>query len=154
MLDRVKVMRVFDVTGLVEAVGEITENCEQLAEVSAESRALKRAVVADSEDELSEDGICAESEGPESGDREQLLESQDNGIMPTRDGRIGMVIIDTIADIFGPLMGKSQIQGITTWSHPIKWISLFIEHRSRITHKLYAIRASPHNWTTTLYDND
>ena len=153
MLDHVKVMRVFDVAGLVEAVGEITESCEQLTEVSAESRALKRGVVADSEDELSEDGICAESEGPESGDREQLLGSQDNEIMPIRDGRIGMIVIDTIADIFGPLMGKSQIQGITTWSYPIGWISLFIEHRSRITHKLYAICTPSHNSTTTLYDN-
>ena len=145
MLDRVKLMRVFDVAGLVEAVGEITESCEQLVEVSAETGVLKRGGVADSEDELSEDDIWAESEGLESGDPAQLLESQNNGIIPIHDGSIGMVVIDTVADIFGPLMGKNQIQGNATWSYPIEWISLFIEHRSRITHKLYAIYAPPYN---------
>lgn len=152
MLDRVKLMRVFDVAGLVEAVGEITESCEQSAEVSAEIGVLKHGGVADSEDELSEEDILAESEGFESGDPAQLLESQNSGIIPIHDGGIGMVVIDTIADIFGPLMGKNQIQGNTTWSHPLEWISLFIEHRPRITHNLYAICAPPHNQTTNLYD--
>lgn len=37
MLDRVKLVRVFDVAGLVEAVDWITESCEPIAEVSTET---------------------------------------------------------------------------------------------------------------------
>ena len=107
LLDRVKLMRVFDVAGLVEAVGEISESCESVAEVSVETGGLRREVIADSQDDLSE---YAGSEGLDTVEPAERLASQDNG---TQSGKVGMVIIDSVADIFGPLMAKSQVQGST-----------------------------------------
>ena len=54
MLDRVKVMRIFDVAGLIEAVAEITEICEKVAGLASMKEPLfedAKRVVADSEDE-------------------------------------------------------------------------------------------------------
>ena len=110
MLDRVKLMRVFDVAGLVEAISEITESCEPVAEVSTETGVLRPGIVADSQDDLSED---ARSEELDTGERAERLPLQDNGTVPAQSGKVGMVIVDTIADIFGPLMAKSQVQGHT-----------------------------------------
>ena len=107
LLDRVKLMRVFDVAGLVEAVGEIAESCESVAEVSVETGSLRREVIADSQDDLSED---AGSEGLDTKEPAERLALKHND---TRYGKVGMVIIDTVADIFGPLMAKSQVQGST-----------------------------------------
>ena len=108
LLDRVKLMRVFDVAGLVEAVGEITESCELVAKVLVETGALKSGVVADSQEDLSED---SGSEGLDTGEPSERLPLQDNGTVPAQSGKVGMVIVDAIADIFGPLMAKSQVQG-------------------------------------------
>lgn len=110
MLDRVKLMRVFDVAGLVEAVSEITESCEPVAEVSTETGVLRPGVVADSQDDLSEN---AGSEELDTGERAERLPLQDHGTVPAQSGKVGVVIVDTIADIFGPLMAKSQVQGHT-----------------------------------------
>lgn len=109
MLNRVKVMRIFDVAGLTEAVGEIAEICEQAPSVPVENGPSRRAVVVDSEDDLSEDDSCAE--GFDTGGEAEPLVSQHDNMMPSWDGKIGMIIVDTIASILGPLMGKSQIQG-------------------------------------------
>ena len=110
LLDRVKLMRVFDVAGLVEAVGEITERCELVAEVPVETGCLRRGVVADSQDDLAGDGG---SEGLDSGERAERPDLQDNSTVLAQSGKVGMVIVDAIADIFGPLMAKSQVQGST-----------------------------------------
>ncbi|KAL8784082.1 MAG: hypothetical protein Q9195_009191 [Heterodermia aff. obscurata] len=100
MLDRVKLMRVFDVAGLVEAVGEITESCEQVAEFSFETKDLRRGVVADSQDDLSEDA------GSETGERAERLASQNKGTEPTQSGKICTIISNAVV---GHVSSKNQL---------------------------------------------
>ena len=114
MLDRVKVMRVFDVAGLIEAVSEVAEICEQGTDPDVEKGVRRRVAVADSEDGLSGDEDRADSGDSEESVTEDPAEEsgpQNDDIMLARDERIGMVLIDTIANIFGPLISKSQVQG-------------------------------------------
>lgn len=108
LLDRVKVMRVFDVAGLSEAVTEVAEICEQRTNSDLEKGVRRRVAVADSEDGLSEDedreASVTKKPAEESG-------PPDHDTMLIQDESIGMILIDTIANIFGPLNTKSQVQG-------------------------------------------
>ena len=118
MLDRVKVMRIFDVAGLVEAVSEIAELCEDVAVIwpeGEEPRIVGPRTVADSEDESGTD------DNVDIGDLESKEEthrpgSGDAGMLSAMNGKIGMLIIDTIATVFGPLMTKGQVQGTVSVS--------------------------------------
>ena len=84
MLDRVKVMRVFDFAGVVEAISEVNELMEEVGKRSDE--------IGDSQEEL--DG---EDEGLKGSD--------------SRSNPIGMVILDTITNLVSAMMAKSQVQG-------------------------------------------
>ena len=111
MLDRVKVMRVFDVAGLIEAVSEVAEICEQGTGPDVEKGVRRRVAVADSEDGLSGDEDRADSEESVTEDPAEGSGPQNDDTMLARGERVGMVLIDTIANIFGPLISKSQVQG-------------------------------------------
>lgn len=107
MLDRVKVMRVFDFAGVVEAVGEINEMLERTSKIfgraGAANRRQTRGEVGDSEEDLDEDDD----------DRDPLLRRPSND-KPRADsdiGQLGMIIIDTITNVVSSLMSKSQVQG-------------------------------------------
>ena len=109
-LDRVKVMRVFDFAGVVEAISEVNELMEEAAQKAQKPSVVpfKRLVdeVGDSEEELDE-----EDEGLQA---EPRRESLDLGILHGSDpgsGRIGMVILDTITNVVSAMMSKSQVQG-------------------------------------------
>ena len=110
MLDRVKVLRIFDVAGLVDALGEIMEICEDSVAVMEEG-SIRRTVIADSEDDLSvdEDGPEASSSGV--GEQAGSARSGNDHGAHFQKGGIGMVLVDTVANIFGPVMAKSQVQG-------------------------------------------
>lgn len=113
ILDRVKVMRVFDVAGLVEAVGEIAETCDNLANIAIQNEVLRetaRRIVADSEAESEEDDQATPYSLGTKG-REHSSDPECYGKLSAIDGKIGMLVIDTITTIFGPLMTKSQVQG-------------------------------------------
>jgi len=102
MLDRVKVMRVFDLAGVIEAVsevGQMTERASQNSQINVKS---KKQEVGDSEDEFDED----DEEAPPkfaSADTETNVDHETN--------QIGMIIIDTISNVVSSLMSKSQTTG-------------------------------------------
>lgn len=102
MLDRVKVMRVFDFAGVTEAVGEVNEMIEMTcadAVRAPKARATRKSgEVGDSEEELDD-----EEEPPE-----EPLGHRDDA---HRDGKVGMIIVDSIANVVGSIMSKSQVQG-------------------------------------------
>lgn len=116
MLERVKVMRVFDVAGLIEAVSEVAKICEQGTDSDVGQRVRRRVAVEDSEDGLSEDEDRAESDASMTGEPAKESRPRNNDTMLAQDEKIGMVLIDTIASIFGPLMTKSQVQGKKDYS--------------------------------------
>ena len=109
MLDRVKVMRVFDFAGLVEAVSEVNELMEVMTQQSHEAsiRVLekKKLEIGDSEDELDEDEELQGGPQRESADDEYPQESA------SCSGLIGMIIVDTVTNVVSAMMAKSQVQG-------------------------------------------
>ena len=111
MLGRVKVMRVFDFTGIVEAISEVNklmeDTTQQLDQAAVLAFEKSRDGIVDSEEELDEDDDEESRRGPQ---REEvdLISLQGSG---PGSGRIGMVIIDTITNVVSAMMVKSQIQG-------------------------------------------
>ena len=112
MLDRVKIMRVFEIAGLIEAVSEVGQRCETAARIHNEPpRAqgnVQKVAVADSEDE---------SEGDNADITEEASTQAEVGADPPSLEKqapkyIGMIVIDTIANMIGPLLSKSQVQGM------------------------------------------
>lgn len=104
MLDRVRVMRVFDFAGVVEAVGEVAQMIEA-AQLRAEENeggtsSVRKDEIGDSEEELDEDEIPPDKET-----------SSGNMNIDGEVGRVGMLIVDTISAAVGQVMSKSQIQG-------------------------------------------
>ncbi len=113
MLDRVKVMRVFDFAGVVEAIGEVGEMWEAVLraredanEREAHSKQATKGIV-DSEDEAEE--MLDDLPCPAKSSLEENVSS------PTTDGagQIGVIVIDTITNIVSTMMSKSQIPGTT-----------------------------------------
>lgn len=105
MLDRVKVMRVFDLAGVAEAIGEVGEMIERVIQASsvvvsagAEGGPGLRSEVGDSEDESPDEDdqpIAAASEEP----------------LNSGMGKIGVIIIDSMTQVVSAIMNKSQTQG-------------------------------------------
>ena len=113
MLDRVKVMRVFDFAGVVEAISEVKDMMEEIARKSETNPVLafqkRRDEVGDSEEELDEE---EEELQPESRQEGAVLGNhQGSASSEPRSVSIGMIIIDTITNVVSAMMAKSQIQG-------------------------------------------
>lgn len=111
MLDRVKVMRVFDFSGLAEAVGEVAEACDDAGSHFrgfADVQKARKFSVADSEEEIDEEDELQDeqSESSQRGTDKASLRP----VSEQRD-RIGMLFVDTVANIIGMAMAKSQAQG-------------------------------------------
>lgn len=102
MLDRVKVMRAFDLAGVIEAVSEVGQMTERASQASVNKIKERRQEIGDSEDESDADEKDLVTE-PLSSDRKQATD-HDNG-------QIGMIIIDTIANVVSSLISKSQTTG-------------------------------------------
>ena len=110
MLKRVKVMRVFDLAGLIEAVGEVAEVCESAAQDVGnvtDDQMCRRTIVADSEDEIEEENQV------DNYDRvsHKSVEGHSSRQPRMNRGRTGMLVFDTISDIVGPVITTSQVQG-------------------------------------------
>ena len=106
MLDRVKVMRVFDFAGVVEAISEVNELTEAMTQkadrLPVAAPEQRRDEVGDSEEEPDED------EEPEREAQHETDHLQGN---EPHSGPIGMIIIDTITNVVSAMMVKSQVQG-------------------------------------------
>ena len=111
MLDRVKVMRVFDLAGAVEAIGEIKElmmeeRVRKVEKPPVVGFAKRKGEIGDSEEELDEEDGESQAEPG----RESVNLSDLQNIEP-HSGPIGMVIFDTITNVVSAMMAKSQVQG-------------------------------------------
>ena len=111
LLDRVRVMRVFDLAGVAEAVGEVSEIMDRSRIVRAERpqeelklRRRRSAEVEDSEEELDEQDEEYRVEVPRNADARVTCPG-------TSEVPNGMVIIDTIANVVSSLVNKNQTQG-------------------------------------------
>ena len=118
MLDRVKVMRVFDFAGVVEAIGEVGEMWEAVLQ-ARENTKIREAQnvdavkgVADSEEEAEEmlddlpslQSPSLEAHGPTTSDEA---------------GQIGIIVVDTTTNVVSSMMSKSQVQGTPAFCpHP------------------------------------
>ncbi|KAL9135131.1 MAG: hypothetical protein Q9175_003684 [Cornicularia normoerica] len=109
MLDRVKVMRVFDFAGGVEAISEVNELMEEVAQKFEKLPVVAfekgRNEIGDSEEELEEDEELQAEPG-----RESVVLGDFQGSDP-HSGPIGMIIFDTITNVVSAIMAKSQVQG-------------------------------------------
>jgi len=114
LLGRVKVMRVFDLAGLIEAVGEIGDICESAIQEGGsfikDGLHRRRKSIADSEEAVDED-----LEEAASTDGSNTHGAKDDSLRHRRTHKviIGMIIIDTITNVVAPVMAKSQVQGDT-----------------------------------------
>lgn len=99
MLDRIKVMRVFDFAGVVEAVGEVRETRERWSldtKVSTDTKA-GRTEIHDSEEELDYESAP--------------LTTSAKDVEKVFDESVGMIIIDTFTNVVNSMMSKSQVHG-------------------------------------------
>ncbi len=110
MLDRVKVMRVFDFAGVVEAISEIKELMEgrvqRFEKPPVVAFGKRKDEIGDSEEELDEEDGEFQAEPR----RESVNVSDLQNIDP-HSGPIGMIIFDTITNVVSAMMAKSQVQG-------------------------------------------
>ena len=114
MLDRVKVMRVFEIAGLIDAVSEVRQICESATRKGNEPThpqpKVHKLEVADSE----EDSEGDDATNADNGSKQDSVadDSSSPGKLPPP--QIGIVIIDTIANMVGPVLSKSQVQGMAS----------------------------------------
>ena len=102
MLDRVKVMRVFDLTGVVEAVSEIRSIMERYSvHVAIDEIAVADGNKAEIEIRDSEEGC------DENGDGSPSAKPVHN---PSTKS-IGMIVVDTITNVVSSVVQRSQTQG-------------------------------------------
>lgn len=112
MLDRVKVMRVFDLAGVVEAVSEVGEMIEKAVQQISEPPAAA-AAAAEEHQRRTKDEI-GDSEDEDSLESEDLAAEQESGIVQKdKIGQVGVLIIDSITPIISAVMSRSQTQGHT-----------------------------------------
>ena len=103
MLDRVKVMRVFDFAGVMEAIGEVGDLCKRNNHSSGGTKAQrvqKTKEVANSEDEEDEIVISFKTEDERAED-----------IEISSGGNLGMIVVDNIANLVSTAMSKNQTEG-------------------------------------------
>lgn len=140
MLDRVKMMRVFDVDGMLEGIAEMKEDLEQRASAATlplplpdgqeESVLRIKSTIADSQDEgeemlddMLDSGVSAGPAGDGVDtelDNEELLDNRlpditaIDGAHDTGnevDEQVHMLIVDNLTQIISPMMKNNYLQG-------------------------------------------
>lgn len=143
ILDRVKIMRVFDFVGVREAIEELKDDIagqnvaeptlanEKMKEaLPVEKVKMKRTYVADSEDEEDDEVMLFDSETivtvaaqpakDQEGAEARLLEPVGTlGIThaEAKRGYIKFMLVDSFAHVFNPLLKTDYIRGIWSQSH-------------------------------------
>jgi hypothetical protein len=122
LLNRVKYMRVFDLAGVIEAVGEVGETWNVQTQSTDEKVKGPLRVIEDSEeeDDMSQDHL------DESDHRREENSDQQAGVKelpPSADtGPVDMIVIDTIANVVTSVVSHSQVQGdyVIPWKYQIQ----------------------------------
>jgi len=142
VLDRVKIMRVFDFVGVREAIGEIRDEIEKKKDVERASNSeekktelpmneaakeeppvekvpVKRTYVADSEDEEDDEEMLFDSDVTGTRAAQSVQNPEPTRIEASEDtnaeiipGPMKIVLIDNLAQVLNPLLKKDYIQGI------------------------------------------
>lgn len=106
LLDRVKVMRVFDLTGVIEAleeVGQLWEKREErLRNIGDMHLEDGKKEVDECEDSLSVGGVEINVH-----QEQRRIEGSSN----EPDDQVGMFIVDTITNVVSSMVSRSQVQG-------------------------------------------
>jgi hypothetical protein len=138
VLDRVKMMRVFDLVGITEAISEIreetskskttqTNEAERVAASEANSKApsekTRKTVIADSEDEDENEELLFDNEpvsmehsvSPNTSDTQQKSNQSPSNRQaavddPRSNSRLSIVLVDNLARVVNPLLKKDYIQ--------------------------------------------
>ncbi|KAI9864496.1 MAG: hypothetical protein M1824_005201 [Vezdaea acicularis] len=103
LMGRVKVMRVFDFAGVVEAVGEVREGLEgdnDRGGLRGQERG-KELVVGDSQADDDEEGEEEDALDPTTRKEEEEAE---------RGEKVGMLIVDNISNVLGVIMKQDVVQ--------------------------------------------
>ena len=127
MLDRIKVMRVFDFAGVVEAVGEVGEMCEgyekareeasrvdrrsQPAGASEGDGKARREEVGDSEDDDHDNNHNKINELDTCVAKPEHTPDLARGTSIDDTDKIRMLVIDNIATVVSPMMARNQTEG-------------------------------------------
>ncbi|OCK76699.1 hypothetical protein K432DRAFT_396221 [Lepidopterella palustris CBS 459.81] len=146
VLDRVKIMRVFDFVGVSEAVGEVKEELErtvrELERVHLPPRAAvvpgnrEREEVADSEDDEDDEDMLFEGSSRLLGlaipttlgkTRLAVRDHTPNQVMEEPGGKTSMIIIDNITHVLNPLLKSNYVQ-----AHAV--LTTFLRTLTRLTH--------------------
>ena len=111
MLDRVKIMRVFDFAGVVEAISEVNDLMGKTVQKNEKQPLVafekRKDEIGDSEEELDDDDH-EELQAQTRRERVNLGDLQGDN---PHNVPIGMMIFDTITNVVSAMMAKSQIQG-------------------------------------------
>ncbi|KAF1919145.1 hypothetical protein BDU57DRAFT_132197 [Ampelomyces quisqualis] len=142
MLDRVRIMRVFDFVGVREAIGEIRDELEGRMVVEPEQKSistpklstsepfkpeqeLKRTVVADSEDEDDDEEMLLDATEALSEETPAVRNVSPPQTTPTKTpppqqnpscNKLKFVLIDNLTQVLTPLLKKDSIQGTSPFS--------------------------------------
>ncbi|KAL8703972.1 MAG: hypothetical protein Q9201_002842 [Fulgogasparrea decipioides] len=128
MLDRVRFSRVFDFPGVAEAVAEFTAILEEKDQIhqqenNAEENNISQGI-ADTEDEM-ESNLSSE----EARISDDHTHSPKNNNEPPKRSQASMIVIDNIANVVGPMMTKSQVQGHAMLASFLRSLHRLTEHR-------------------------
>jgi len=119
VLDRVRILRVFDFVGVVEAVNELTEELEaysteavlQLPSEVLQSKNLpdpeQRREIADSDED--EEDMLFDAPSPVR-DRTHSEKQADDLLSQSRE-KIGMIIVDNISQVVNPILKTNYVRG-------------------------------------------
>ena len=101
MLDRVRLLSTFNISGVVEAVGEIREALEKFKEARESSflRGINYEMTHGEDEQDLEKGLEMELTNPKARDAVKCV------------GQIRMLVVDTVAAVANPLLAKDYVQG-------------------------------------------
>ncbi|ORY12493.1 hypothetical protein BCR34DRAFT_296971 [Clohesyomyces aquaticus] len=147
ILDRVKIMRVFDLEGIVEAVGEIREGLDQVPtppmnerledppRPTEEPKKISKTVIQDSEDEEDEEDemlfeSAPKSQSPPNPDAAPPLSEPVKGLDKEGagpQGKVGFVLVDNIAHVISPVLKSNYI-------HANALLTALLQRLTHLTH--------------------
>lgn len=130
VLDRVKIMRVFDFVGVKEAVGEVRDGLEGRRTVPNKVEIIseplkqekrpptppKRTFVADSEDEDEEEMLFDEAFVTEDIPILEEPEADKSNNEEEPQSKVKFILIDNLAQVLNPLLKKDYVQGARPYS--------------------------------------
>ncbi|OJD32063.1 dna repair protein rad51 [Diplodia corticola] len=170
-LGKVKIMRVFDFLGMIEAVSEVRETLEnqrhhqesrqenplqeparpkeQVPAKDQETRKPQRirSTIPDSEDESEDDDdamLLDQDEEPTEDERTEEMPEDGNGRKEeAEDGRVGMIVVDNITHAVSPMMKTNYAQASALLTSFLRSLSQLTRTHKLITVLVNAVTTVP-----------